>query len=294
MISVSQLDSWTSAGAQTAAKNTYAAVEAALAAWPALQSRDYKVFLQGSYANSTNIRGDSDVDVVAMIRETFNSDTSALSSTQLNEYRADTTSATYTSADFRKDVTDALASYFGWGRIEPKSKCIRVEKRDGYVDADVVPAAQHRLYTGHAGVLGLNYIEGIAIYPRGGSRIINYPKQHIQNGSAKNQQTHEKFKPTVRLFKNMENAAVQRGLLREGVGPGYFVECLMYNCPDATFEGGAIDRDIAVLRSLIGADLAAFMAVDGIHTLFGTDPGGWETSAVSQLVDAWLNVLDDG
>lgn len=70
---------WTQQGSQGAAKLTYDAVKLALLLCDDLDKYQYEVFLQGSYANSTNTCGDSDVDVVVMLTSTFTSDTSRLS-----------------------------------------------------------------------------------------------------------------------------------------------------------------------------------------------------------------------
>jgi hypothetical protein len=51
---------WTAAGSNTAAQNTYASIRQALKELASRRSLD--IFLQGSYANATNIRADSDVD----------------------------------------------------------------------------------------------------------------------------------------------------------------------------------------------------------------------------------------
>ena len=66
-----QLEKWSTLGAQTASANTYASIKKALEAhnWP--PGMDHIVYLQGSYPNYTNIRGDSDVDVVVETSNTF-------------------------------------------------------------------------------------------------------------------------------------------------------------------------------------------------------------------------------
>jgi tRNA nucleotidyltransferase (CCA-adding enzyme) len=64
----SQLRTWANRGAITTAKTTTDSVKNALNSyngWPS--GIDFEVYLQGSYKNKTNIRGDSDVDVVAQL-----------------------------------------------------------------------------------------------------------------------------------------------------------------------------------------------------------------------------------
>ena len=132
-MAVTQDDSarWASVGTKDAMARTYAAVEAALAASDNLSKREVEIFLQGSYANATNIRGDSDVDVVVMLKSTWSPDKSLLSSIEKTAYDRDHSPASYTAAHLRADVITALKSYFGTDRVEPKKKAIRVNKVDG-------------------------------------------------------------------------------------------------------------------------------------------------------------------
>src|SRR5690242_12260392 len=68
----SQLKTWSNPGAQATAKATHETIRRALT--PAalnLAAGAYNVYLQGSYANDTNVRGDSDVDIVAELTRTF-------------------------------------------------------------------------------------------------------------------------------------------------------------------------------------------------------------------------------
>ena len=60
----SQLKVWCNQGATVTSANTHASIRIALAAhtWPA--GMPYNAYLQGSYPNYTNIRGNSDVDLV--------------------------------------------------------------------------------------------------------------------------------------------------------------------------------------------------------------------------------------
>jgi tRNA nucleotidyltransferase (CCA-adding enzyme) len=75
----SQLQTWSHQGAVTTAKTTHESIRNALAANTSpIRDKSYEVYLQGSYKNTTNIRGDSDVDVVAQLNSTFQDDLSAL------------------------------------------------------------------------------------------------------------------------------------------------------------------------------------------------------------------------
>ena len=64
-IPLAQLETWSGQGAIKTSKDTYATVNAALEdANAKYTDRNFKIFLQGSYGNDTNIYAESDVDVV--------------------------------------------------------------------------------------------------------------------------------------------------------------------------------------------------------------------------------------
>ncbi|HVS58613.1 MAG TPA: nucleotidyltransferase [Candidatus Saccharimonadales bacterium] len=276
--------SWTNVGAQDAAQQTYASVKKAIAAHPALTDKSVEVFLQGSYANSTNVHGDSDVDIVVMSRKTFYSDTDRLSFGEKLAYEQQRVPATYLPKQLRTDIIAALTDYYGASRIEIHKKCIRVLKRDGYVDADVVPAFQYRLYRHFGPLFGHDYIEGTALFPSEGSRIVNYPKEHKKNGSAKNLITLSRYKPTVRQLKNLKRHVVALGQIDPKAVPGYLLECMAYNIPRQLFHEYDHTRLLAVTDWLGSADYTNFESVDGIHTLFGTDPGNFSQSAARDAI----------
>ncbi len=66
-----QLEVWSHQGAITTARQTHESIRTALSShgWP--DGVDFEVYLQGSYKNATNVRGDSDVDVVVQLKSTF-------------------------------------------------------------------------------------------------------------------------------------------------------------------------------------------------------------------------------
>src|SRR5271168_4632574 len=74
-IPLSQLDTWSGQGATVTSASTYATIRSALedanANYP---DRKFRVFLQGSYGNDTNIYAESDVDVVICYHGAFYDD----------------------------------------------------------------------------------------------------------------------------------------------------------------------------------------------------------------------------
>ena len=63
-ITEQQLSNWSGLGAQKGSADTYNSIKTALGQYVFPAGMNYRVYLQGSYPNHTNIRGDSDVDVV--------------------------------------------------------------------------------------------------------------------------------------------------------------------------------------------------------------------------------------
>lgn len=275
---------WTAAASADAASSTYASIRRALQ--DIEREFDVEIFLQGSYANSTNIRDDSDVDVVVMTRLTFHGARERLGAQARARFDA-LPPATFRAPDLRREVTAALVSYYGAARVHPRNKCIKVDKTSGYVDSDTVPSLQYRWYRSADSDLYSDFIEGIAIHPADGSgTIINFPKVHIANGEAKNQQCSDRYKATVRQMKRLRNRAVDGGLLEGGVAPGYLLECMTFNVPADQFVYDDSQRLSSIVLWLKYANKDEFLSCDGIHHLFRTDPGNFDTPTAQRIIDA--------
>lgn len=272
-------EAWTAAGSDVAAKNTYASIKKALE--DVQRRRDLDIFLQGSYANSTNIRADSDVDVVVMTRQTFQGSADRLTGTARAAFDA-LPMATFSASDLRQEVLGALLAYYGASRVHRRNKCLKVDRRDGYVDADVVPCLQYRWYPCNSTV---NYVEGITILPVNGGRIVNFPKRHIENGQQKNAACSGNYKKTVRQVKRLRNRAIAEGRLADGVASGYLLECLVYNVPSAQFVSDDSERVSKIVLWLKYTDKSTFMSCDGIHELFRTDPGMFSIPTAQSIID---------
>ncbi|MBM2620951.1 nucleotidyltransferase [Actinoplanes sp. LDG1-06] len=286
---------WTTPGTQDAAQNTYTSVKAALDRSTALRNLRWEVFLQGSYANATNTRGDSDVDVVVMLTSTMYPDVSRLLPADQDRQQRGRRAGTTSAGRFRTLVHQALIDYYGTDRVHPKNKCLRVDRTAGYVDADVVPTLQHRLYTSYPAYGQPTWIEGVAIDPLHGPRVVNYPKEHIKNGRDKNKRCSERYKPTVRQIKNLRKRAVATGLLADGIAPGYLLECMTYNVPDTYFltdDSARLSAVLAWLNNLSIVDLTnTFKSGDEVHRLFVNDPGHHDAATASQILAALWRTL---
>lgn len=83
-------------------------------------------------------------------------------------------------------------------------------------------------------------------------QVVNYPIQHYDNGVVKNKNTSERFKPAVRIFKNLRNHCIANDFVTPEAAPSYFVSCLIYNAPDSAFKKDLDDTALAVLQWMHG------------------------------------------
>ena len=138
---------WARQGAVEASKRTHEAVRAALDAYSWPPEYSYTVYLQGSYRNYTNTRGNSDVDIVAELRSSFSLDLSILSQPDQAAFRAYYSDAQDDWSDFRQHVLTALIGWFGASAIREDAKAIRVLGDSNRLDADVLVCQERRIYT---------------------------------------------------------------------------------------------------------------------------------------------------
>lgn len=248
---------WTAMAADAEARAAVASVRTALT--DIARRHSIEIYLEGSYANGTNVRDDDDVDIVVLSKV----------------------------ADVRDVVTAALTDYYGAGTVHPRDKCITVDRRSGSVTANVVPCLQHL----HRGSRADDVIEGIAIEPRRGGRIISYPLEHIRNGHAKNALCAGRYKETVRQLKRLRDRVIEHDALDRSIAPGFLLECMAYNAPASRFVADDSERLSSVVLWLKTTEKSHFRSCDGIHRLFQTDPGQFDIAIAQTIADALWNGL---
>jgi hypothetical protein len=249
-IAESQLDTWSHQGAITGSRDTYASIRKVLEATSTpYANKDYKIFLQGSYGNDTNIFSESDVDVVIRLDGSacFQSDLSMLPVDQQNLQKASYASASYTLVDFKADVQKVLEKAFS-GAITIGDKAIAIKAEGNRRKADVIVCAEFRRYFKFNGILDQSYVEGIYFYDKSGARIVNYPQQHCQHLTVKHQETKTWLKPMVRIMKNMRGKLVSDGTIKAGVAPSYYIEALLYNVPADKFTASYGDTFVNTIK----------------------------------------------
>jgi predicted nucleotidyltransferase len=291
-----QLDTWSNQGATASAQATHISVRTALAANTSpIREMNYEVYLQGSYRNDTNVRADSDVDIVVQYNSIFGYNILTLPAIQAQLFNAEHSNAIYLWEHFRTHVLVALRAYYGYGSVEETDRCLKVAAAPGRVPGDVVPAIPFRNYNYFYAANGQSYVEGIRFEDRNGRVIVNYPRQHYDNGVAKNSlgRTLGRFKRTVRMFKNARTRATERGFLAEGVASSYFIDCLIWNAPDSLFSASFQDTYRDIGNHLHAATLSGYFCRNGIIPLFGASPEQWAETKARQLITALARLWNE-
>ncbi len=195
------------------------------------------VYPKGSYANNTNVRADSDVDIAVECTEAeYWEEAKPGAHPPGASYEG-----SWTPAKLRSELGAALAAKFPRQVDASGSTAFQIHSGSARVDADVVPCFSYAYYLSAGDVR-----RGTKILTTSGKGIVNYPLQQLENGKAKNKRTGHAFKKAVRVLKRVENAMVSDGVRSEL--PSYFVECLVYNCPDALFSSATWT---AMVRSIL-------------------------------------------
>ena len=285
----SQLSRWSHHGPQEASIRTHESIRKVLAnhEWP--WGMTYDFYLQGSYRNDTNIRGDSDVDVVLELNSIFNYDATALVEYDRNKLSASFETPTHTWNDFGREALKALEGGFGGAFVGQGNKSIKLKADPPRLAADVVVCMEHRKYTGYN-----SYVQGITFWALRDKRwVVNYPKEHYKNGAAKSSRTNDRYKRTVRMFKNARNVLEDSHRINSSLSPSYFLECLLFNAPDQAFQYGFQDTYRSIVNWICQTRLEQLVCQNCQQYLFGPSPEQWSIDSAqrlgAELVALWNN-----
>lgn len=291
----SQLDTWSHQGSITQSASTYNTIMNALkAAGTGYAEKNYKVFLQGSYGNDTNIYSESDVDVVIRLDDVYFSDLTNLSPEDKISFDNEFIPATYTYDEYKKDVLMALSDKFG-ADVKVGDKAIAIVANGGRRKADVITAMQYRRYWKFKGTYDAVYDEGICFFNGNGDQIANYPKQHSENLTTKHQNSNKWLKPMVRILKNLRSKLVADGKLEAGIAPSYYLEGLLYNVPSDKFGVSYSDCFINAMNwiqgeadkdKLVCANEQYYLLWDGSHT-------SWDKANANVFLNAAIEAWND-
>lgn len=221
-------------------------VQDAIAESDELEGVNPKIYAKGSYANNTNVRMDSDVDIVVECHKLFYWDYASYVTPPNPALAYSPYKGKWTPSVWRKAVVDALVAKFGAADVDATGNvAITVKEKPGSRPSiDVVPSFHYRMYTKPD---KLAYHDGSCVFPREGKKIVNWPDQQLRNGRAKNDRTGKRYKDFVRVLKNAENQLVIDGAIDELAS--YLMECLVWNVDDTTLKMGS--RDEAFRATLV-------------------------------------------
>ena len=198
-------------------------------------TRKIRLFIQGSYANNTNVRTQSDVDIAVVQEDVFKTEYRTISS-GMPQCGKDYGFCTAPSVEksFKDEVQECLEEKFGKD-VERKNKSIKIHGNNYRKDADTVPCSRYRDYRNDYRNDETNYVPGIVIYPDNGPIIINYPEQHIENGRKKNIDTNRYYKKMVRIMKKMRYIMCEFGYTEAEKVSSFGLESLIWNLPNDLF-----------------------------------------------------------
>ena len=289
----SQLETWSHQGSITQSSNTYNTIKNVLEAnTTPYAGKSFKVFLQGSYGNDTNIYAESDVDLVIRLDDCFFSDLDDLPEEDTAAHKLAFSDATYTHVDFKRDVLAVLTAQYG-SAVKAGDKAIAIDANGSRRKSDVIVSTQFRRYSKFRSTSDSTYVEGLCFFNAAGERIANYPKLHSANLTAKHQASSKWLKPMARVFKNMRSRMVDDGLIKSGVAPSYYVEGLLYNVPNDKLTSSYQDcvantlnwyRQEAKKVDLVCANEQYYLLRDGYHTCW---PQANCDAFVEAAVDLW-------
>ena len=283
-----QLETWSHQPAPGPSRDTYGAVRTVLLDGAApFSTKNPDVYLQGSYGNDTNVARESDVDIVACIPTTFAHDAQTLPPEQYQAFeRAYPGYAAYNYPQYKADVAAWLTSKYGPG-VRSGAKAILIPAGQNRRECDVLPAIEYRYYYRFTSKADEKFESGICFYLPDQTQIINFPKLHAKNCTAKHQDTNSRLKPVVRIYKNMRNRMVEKGMLADGVAPSYFIEGLLFNAPRELFGGSLAGAVLGIHNYIFRAHRSEFRCPNGIHPLIGTTHVSWPDADCLAFLNSW-------
>lgn len=295
-----QLQTWANQGAIQSSASTYASVKNCITNGSWKSDVYFDIYLQGSYKNTTNIYGNSDVDIIVEFTSVFHSDTSNLDEVGKAVHNA-LGPGKYTLAEFKTAIVKRLKVCYGDDAVTVGNSAIKIKGNGSRLDADVVVCNTHKKYKNNNGSKSLTAIKGIRFTEeKTGNVIINYPTPHYDNGVAKNQfsRTSSNLKKVTRIFKNMKASLVNHQAMSSTTAPSYFVECLVYNAMDVHFRKNRYsDIVVPIINQFIEDDKSdacnKYVCQNQQRWLFGSGDQQWNRDEareyVAKLVYVWEN-----
>lgn len=202
-----------------------------------LKTASLYVYAKGSYPNNTNVRRDSDVDIVVECHACQYYD--YMPGQEPPSAHGTPYTGEWTPSKLRSEVSTALTKAFGTAGVDTTGKIALVVAAvaGSRPSIDVVPSFDYFLYNDPQRASSRC---GSCVWTTSGNKIVNWPDQQLINGRAKNQSTGSRYKYFVRALKNAENLLVEADTIKPK--PSYLMECLVWNVVDATLKTGNLSQ----------------------------------------------------
>jgi predicted nucleotidyltransferase len=211
-------------------------VEDAVKDHSVLKNLSINIFPKGSYANNTNVRRDSDIDIAVELENlialdffenTTFEDTGLKSYTGISKY------------DFKSHLLDALSSKFGSNFINSSgNKVFKIRGSEKILNADIIPCTSYWAYYKSGPIKGIQLI----LNKGDGKKYNNFPDQQLKYGVHKNNNTGRRYKRVVRIMKNARNQIVES--TGNSNSHSFMIESLAYNVPNEKYLEDDNWRDI--------------------------------------------------
>jgi tRNA nucleotidyltransferase (CCA-adding enzyme) len=243
------------------------------------------IFLQGSYRNNTNVRQNSDVDIVMRYDEAYYPDLQRLSDVDKATYNAQSISGEYNFDDLKADTQSALKEVFTTD-VQRNNKCIQVNGNSYRITADVIPCFVLKRFK----TLHTVEAEGIKFYSDDRKEIISFPNQHYSNGTAKTEQTYRLYKRMVRILKVINYRLIDEGTISDNLASSFFIECLVYNVQNVNFISGNYTQTLRNVIVRIYEDMksnADYTEVNELFWLFSNKNPRTRKDAIDFMQYCW-------
>jgi hypothetical protein len=224
------LTSWTKPPSETEEAqlaNSERMVKEAISSDEVLKKLNTTTFGQGSYANDTNVKANSDIDINVRLSDTIFIQLPPDKKQEDFGY----SDSTYKFQDFKKAVFTALVNKFGKDDVEWKDKCLTVKGNSYRTVTDVVPTFKFKRHDSSTSM-----VEGTKFISDSEKTITNYPIQHIENGKKKNANTGKGFKRLTRIHKRLRFKMIEDKINVSDNITSFLLECLMWNLPNHIYN----------------------------------------------------------
>jgi len=273
-------------------KNSEKMVRDAISSDEKLKEKSTETFGQGSYANNTNVRLNSDIDI--NVRYTDGFFFNLPKDKEEEDVGIDKLpSPEYSYSEFKDDVENALINKFGKEFIKRNDKCITVLPNTNRVITDVVPTWNFRQYYKNN-----SYNLGTRFESDKGKTITNFPKQHIANGIEKNKDTSRRFKRLVRLHRQLRYKMIDDGEDVSDNISSFLLECLVWNVPNKKIDNynnwnDRLKESIAYIfnNTIKKSDCEEWGEVSELFYLFHSGRK-WSYSDVNEYMDTLWDYLE--